>query len=176
MSWPIVSRGFVLLAIGSVVGALAHEFPQSGDTSGAEGTASQCGVAKVAVRVEEISPEEAGLWCFAPGIVVLDVRSEKDFARGHVTGALHLPCHRQRLKREIDQRFAGATTILVYGHSDDDAQPVARDLMRRKYPDVRVIAGGFPAWHAAGQACASGPCKSCSQQALGDEHPLAGHR
>jgi enoyl-CoA hydratase/carnithine racemase len=31
---------------------------------------------------------------------------------------------------------------------------------------VAVLRGGFQAWSAAGQACASGPCAECKEQSL----------
>jgi rhodanese-related sulfurtransferase len=88
--------------------------------------------------------------------VIVDVRSAQLFAEGHVAGALHLPCDSSGPLAN-DPRIARARSLVVYGHSTEDARPVASALSQRN-PGARVvvIAGGFPAWNAAGLACASG--------------------
>ncbi len=85
--------------------------------------------------------------------------------RGHVAGAVHLPCASSRIAANAAlDRLVGKETLVVYGDSTEEAMPVAEELRRRgERPGLRVavLAGGFPAWSQAGLACSSGPCADC---------------
>ncbi len=108
--------------------------------------------------VVEIMPEDASASCAAVETVILDVRSEKEYFDGHVAGAIHLPCSADPLGDEFSGLISRAGLILVYGQSTDDARQVARALAERQY-EVQILAGGYPAWEAAGLGCVSGPCE-----------------
>lgn len=88
-----------------------------------------------------------------------DVRAAADYAAGHVVDAVHLPC-----SDEVPDwlaTVAKASTLVLYGASEDDADAVAQSLSASGYHDVRVLRGGFPAWRANGGSAASGPCEVC---------------
>jgi len=110
-----------------------------------------------------ISPAEAASLCGRTDVLVADARTPARFAEGHVAGAVHLPCQGDADATVLAlDRLRGHHTVIVYGDSTSEAQAVAASILRREPAlDVRVLAGGFPAWSQAGQACASGPCESC---------------
>jgi rhodanese-related sulfurtransferase len=116
---------------------------------------TECG-SQTAAQPVEMAPREAQGLCGQPGVIIADTRADNAFAEGHVAGAVHLPCSAGRAT-EVLAQFDGATTIVVYGQSSDDARPVAESLLRR-HPNARVavLKGGFAAWSQAGLACASG--------------------
>ncbi len=117
-----------------------------------------------------LSPIEASHLCAQEGSLIADARPADDYARGHIAGAVHLPC-------DASGDVAGAAlahlgtraSILVYGSATADALAVARAIARRA-PAAKVAAleGGFAAWERAGLACASGPCEGC------DTAPISG--
>ena len=133
-------------------------------TTGPDATASG-GVAGQAAPVEILSQAQVASLCGDPRVLVADARSAAQFAEGHVTGAIHLPCASSRLVASAAlDALAGKETLVVYGDGTADALPVAEEMRRRAArPGVRiaVLAGGFHAWSHAGLACSSGPCADC---------------
>lgn len=109
----------------------------------------------------ELSARDAAVICAEPGTIIVDVRPEREFVVGHIPGAIHLPCQADRLGGDLTSLMASAQRVLVYSRDTAGAYQVALSLVQRNYP-VRVLAGGYPQWEAAGQACTSGPCETCS--------------
>ncbi len=122
--------------------------------------------------IDVVPPTHAAHLCGDPGVLVADARSAEAFERGHVAGAIHLPC---AASGDVVTRALGATadkhTLVVYGGDTNDARTVATSL-RARLPraDLRmmVLSGGFEAWSAAGLACSSGPCPDCREQVRGE--------
>ena len=100
-----------------------------------------------------LEPAEASALCGRPGVVIADVRPAAAYAEGHVADAVHMPC--DSAGQVATDRLTHAQMVLVYGNSTEEASPVAVTLAQRGI-QVAVIKGGFPAWNAAGLACASG--------------------
>jgi rhodanese-related sulfurtransferase len=90
----------------------------------------------------------AGDVAAVPGPQLLDVRTEGEFARGHIRGAVCVPIDRLRA------RLAGlglvrdrpVVAICLTAHR---SIPAVR-LLRRSGFDARQLAGGMVAWRAAG--------------------------
>jgi 3-mercaptopyruvate sulfurtransferase SseA len=162
---PTVGRAALLVALGASLGLAANASRKDGIRLSGFQPAATCEAGEAAAAPSTISPAEAATMCGRSDVVVFDARSPARFAEGHVAGAIHLPCGADgRTAADGIGHTTGARTIIVYGDSTAEAQPVAQSLLRRDARlDVRVLDGGFPAWMAAGQACASGPCDSCTE-------------
>jgi len=154
-------RAAVVCAVGAVGNLIGHMALQGSWFPQPEALTGACEAPETIATIAELPAEAAGDLCASSDVVVLDVRSPELFAAGHVEGAVHLPCSRGTLENHLADRLAAARLIIVYGQSSDDARPVAESLLRRGVIDVRLIAGGYPAWERAGQACSSGPCPGC---------------
>jgi len=166
----LVGRALCLLLAGSARGLAVNAARPGGvrftkfappNTCGAGAAAAAAGAAPV----EVLPPAVAASLCGDAQTLLADVRSADEFAEGHVTGAIHLPCASSgsAASAAVD-RLAGRRTLVVYGDGTADAQIVAEELRRRAgRPDlhVLVIEGGFAAWSRAGLACSSGPCPEC---------------
>ncbi len=116
--------------------------------------------------VNRISFQEAEKLCVACTAAFVDARSASDYAAGHVTNAIHLPPAGHPDEAAALASLAGHATIVVY---DGDAscqlaEGMARRLMARGYPDVRVLSGAWPAWVAAGGPGTSGTCAICNHR------------
>ena len=99
-------------------------------------------------QLEPVSRKDLAKRLKAKTAVVLDVRSEDEFALGHVRGALNIPM--DELKRRLaelprDQEIVaycrGAYCVLSF-------EAVA--LLRKRGFRVRRLEEGFPEWKAAG--------------------------
>jgi len=104
-----------------------------------------------AAHAEEITPQsvEARLASGDSRLVLVDVRSEAEFKRGHIPGALHLPHDRAApllaaLETHRDK------TVVTYCQSGGRAGRVNRALLAAGFSDVRHLRGDLPGWVAAG--------------------------
>lgn len=162
-SMPVaLPQSVALAAAGAVLGLVVNAVRPDGVAllhpwaSEVEGTA-ECAVAAVSTR---IGIDEARRLQETHAAVFGDVRGAAEYAAGHVTDSVHLPC-----SADVPAWLAAvgkSSTVVLYGADDSDAEPVAQSLRASGYQDVRVLSGGFAAWRASGGSAASGPCEACS--------------
>jgi rhodanese-related sulfurtransferase len=169
----LVGRALCLLVAGSALGLAVNAARPDGVRFTKFAAPNSCGAgapaasaAAGAAPVQVLPPTEAVSLCGDAQTLLADVRPPDEFAQGHVTGALHLPCAASgsAASAAVDL-LAGRHTLIVYGDGTEDARLVAEELRRRAgRPDLRVlvIEGGFEAWSRAGLACSSGPCPDCA--------------
>ena len=81
--------------------------------------------------------------------VLIDVREESEWGRGHLPGAIHLG--KGVIERDIEQRVpdAGAKLILYCGGGFRSAL-AADNLQRMGYTNVESMDGGWKGWLDAG--------------------------
>lgn len=74
--------------------------------------------------------------------VLLDVRSPKEFAEGHIEGAMNIP--RGMIEFQIKESVVNkATPIMVCCQTGKRALLAALTLVEMGYSDVRVLEGGY---------------------------------
>ncbi len=84
------------------------------------------------------------------GFILLDVREESEFARGHIPGALHLG--KGVIERDVEQRFADTSTeLILYCGGGYRSALAALNLQLMGYTNVISMDGGFRGWKEAGQ-------------------------
>jgi len=93
----------------------------------------------------------------AEGLLFIDSRSRDDFAAGHIPGALSVPLERIQRSRKtapgsVTLDFPGAQTLIVYCEGGDCQTSIslAKIIHDKGYKDIRIFAGGWAEWHAAG--------------------------
>jgi rhodanese-related sulfurtransferase len=109
---------------------------------------------EVSIVCDLVQPEEVRNWQQKHDTVraplVLDVRGAADFARGHVSGARHLPL--AKLARQTKQ-LPTDRPIVTYcnmHHPGQSRGERAASLLSAAGLQAMALAGGFPAWEAAG--------------------------
>jgi len=82
-----------------------------------------------------------------PSLVILDVRTEEEYAKGHIEGAINIPLEEleQRLD-ELDRERA----ILVYCWSGVRSERACEMLIESGFRKVYNMEGGISAWMSAG--------------------------
>ena len=82
-------------------------------------------------------------------LVLIDVREESEWARGHLPGAMHLG--KGVIERDIEQRLpdAGAKVVLYCGGGFRSAL-AADNLQKMGYTNVESMDGGWKGWLEAG--------------------------
>lgn len=90
------------------------------------------------------------------GWIVLDARDAREFAAGHVPGAISLPWNEfDRVYPRVEPLLDDVNqAVLVYcAHTQcDDGLMLARELRRRGAQKVSLLQGGFESWRKAGGA------------------------
>lgn len=84
---------------------------------------------------------------FDQSVVLLDVREDDEWQRGHAAGAQHIPMG------DVPARMAEIdtdATLLVVCHAGGRSLRVAQYLARNGYEPINV-AGGMLAWDGAGR-------------------------
>jgi rhodanese-related sulfurtransferase len=167
----IVGRAVCLLLAGAALGLAVNAARPDGVRFTKFAPPNSCGAeaaSSAGAPIGVLRPTDAVALCSDADTLLADVRPPAEFAEGHVTGAIHLPCTSSDSAASAALgRVAGRHTLVVYGDGTADARLVAEELARRAAragrSDLRVlvIEGGFEAWNRAGLACSSGPCPEC---------------
>ena len=84
---------------------------------------------------------------FDESVILLDVREDDEWQRGHAPGAKHIPMG--QVPSRLDEIDAEATLFVVC-HLGGRSQRVAQYLARNGYKPVNV-SGGMEAWAGAGR-------------------------
>ncbi len=79
--------------------------------------------------------------------LILDVSNSTDFAKGHISGAIHLPPSRleasnQKLLKEVGR------PVLVYCRSGQVSPQMANRLIKLGFENVKMLAGGLVQWES----------------------------
>ncbi|WP_166837101.1 rhodanese-like domain-containing protein [Rheinheimera pleomorphica] len=99
--------------------------------------------------LKQVSPTELTLQVNRQNALVVDIRAEADFAKGHITGARHL------LLADIEkQQLAGlekhkAEPIILVCQAGMTAQKAAASLLKQGFSNVAVLQGGMGSWTSA---------------------------
>ncbi|MGB9629046.1 MAG: MBL fold metallo-hydrolase [Thermodesulfobacteriota bacterium] len=99
-------------------------------------------------HVCQLSPEELKKrMTEGPGLILLDVRSKREFISGHINGAINIPFPDLRVKADELKREIPVVVICNSGHRSS----IGASLLKRQgFKDVSNFAGGMLGYHAAG--------------------------
>jgi len=100
----------------------------------------------MAEPIPQIEPLDAAARLVGGGVLLLDVRTEEEFAAGHAPSARLLPVH--ELASRVGELDASIPVIAIC-RSGMRSQSAAELLAAQGF-DVQNLAGGSLAWEAAG--------------------------
>jgi len=109
--------------------------------------AALCGAARN-LSIHNIPPSDAERLVAEGGVLILDVRTPKEYEGGHLPGAKLFPI------LEMSKRISGLPAdktqpILVYCGTGVRSAKAAHALYRNGYRDIYNLIGGLRAWVAA---------------------------
>lgn len=98
--------------------------------------------------VKVLSPQDATIATNRNGIFV-DVRSEEEFAAGHIQGARHIPLEKIRAgETKPLEKFKDAPIVFVCNHGNQ-AKTASNIMAKQEYSEASVLQGGMHAWRNA---------------------------
>ncbi|NVL92045.1 MAG: rhodanese-like domain-containing protein [Desulfobacterales bacterium] len=100
-------------------------------------------------HITTITVSEAKALLDKGGFTFLDVRTEKEFKKGHIPGAVNLP--RGKLEFRIDKKIPDKnTSIVVYCKTGGRSALATYTLVKMGYKNLKNMDGGWKAWTKAG--------------------------
>lgn len=99
--------------------------------------------------VKQLSPTELTLQVNRLNAVVVDVRAEADFAKGHITGAKHLAVNDIEKQQLAGLEKHKAEPIILVCQAGVTAQKAAASLFKQGFTTVSVLQGGMSSWTGA---------------------------
>ncbi|ACJ33906.1 Rhodanese-related sulfurtransferase [Anoxybacillus flavithermus WK1] len=94
-------------------------------------------------RYTNISVDEAAQMMQKEDVVVLDVRTEEEYASGHIPGAILLPL--QQLPDRVDELNKNKTYIVVCRSGNRSAQ-ASELLVKEGFSSIYNMTGGMNEW------------------------------
>lgn len=102
-----------------------------------------------------ITPEAAATWLAAtPATRILDVRTKKEFATGHLAKAVLIPWTDKDFATRAAKELDSSKPLLVYCRSGRRSAEAAAALAKLGFANVRQIDGGILACEKAGKPLA----------------------
>ena len=100
-------------------------------------------------HITTITVSEAKASLDKGGVTFLDVRTETEFKKGHVPGAINLP--RGKLEFMIDKKITDKNAqAVLYCKSGDRSTLATYTLVKMGYKNLKSMDGGWKAWTKAG--------------------------
>lgn len=109
-----------------------------------------CLVAAPAAEPVTVKPEAAATWLAAtPAARILDVRTRKEFATGHLAKAVLIPWTDKNFAIRAAKELDSSEPLLVYCRSGRRCEDAVAALVKLGFSNVRQIDGGILAWEKA---------------------------
>lgn len=108
---------------------------------------------QVVTKIIHADPEQAARLVAGKKVAVLDIRTPREFAAGHIAGATNLDFY----AADFEQRLGALDkrrTWLVHCASGGRSTKSLESLRKLKFPSVVHLDGGFNAWKKAGEPIA----------------------
>ena len=97
----------------------------------------------------EVEPTGAVMLINRSDAVVIDLRDDKEFAEGHITGSRNIPEAKLEDRMRELEKFKGKPVIVACA-SGRRAQAVTGQLRKSGYAEAVTLRGGIAGWRQAG--------------------------
>ena len=94
--------------------------------------------------LEVIAADRIDSWAGKPGVVLIDLRTEEEFRKGHIQGAVNLPYE----ELEEGRRPSRGKILVLYCERGAASLAMGRELAKEGY-QVKSVAGGLRAYRGS---------------------------
>ncbi len=157
---PSAVRGLAICLVGALFGILLNALSPRGIPL----------LGPLPSRAEEIGLEEAHALYLRKGTIFVDARPAKEFAEGHIPGAMLFPGEDFEETVSSWKQFIPADTLLVTycsGEGCASSRNAAELLLDAGYSRVKVFFGGWKEWKKAGYPVERGSAGGVDGEASG---------
>lgn len=84
-----------------------------------------------------------------PDVVCIDTRSAKEYAKGHIPGAINISGKASTIAQQVKDAIGADKTIAIYGRTRELHSSTALQLAREGFKGYEML-GGFDFWPAMG--------------------------
>jgi rhodanese-related sulfurtransferase len=82
-------------------------------------------------------------------LILIDVREDNEWVRGHIAGAVHMG--KGVIERDLEERYPDSSTkLILYCGGGFRSALVAENLQKMGYTNVESMDGGWRGWLEAG--------------------------
>ncbi|SFD02551.1 rhodanese-like domain-containing protein [Pseudoalteromonas denitrificans] len=106
--------------------------------------------------VKQVNPQQLTFSVNRENAVVLDIRSQADFNKGHIANSIHLVSEKAKQKEFTTIEKHKNDPIIVVCVTGMTASGVADNLFKAGFTQVSILSGGIGAWQSAGLPMTSG--------------------
>jgi len=99
--------------------------------------------------IKQVTPTELTMLVNRSNALVVDIRAEADFNKGHITGAKHLPLVDIEKQQVASLEKHKAEPIILVCQAGMSAQKAAASLLKQGFSTVSVLQGGMSSWTGA---------------------------
>lgn len=139
----------ITAAVIAALSIMVFSMPAFADAVQQPGAYAKKKIADCKKRTKPIAMEEVKTMLGKPGFVLLDCRTEKEFRKGHLPGALNIP--RGKLEFVIEKKVKDlGTKMVLYCKSGGRACLSCCTLVDMGYSNVHTMTKGFKQWSRAG--------------------------
>jgi rhodanese-related sulfurtransferase len=113
-------------------------------------TAEPAAVSPAAKAVKNVSPDEAeALIQGSPALVILDVRTPEEFARGHIAGAKNVDFFGDDFEKQVAALDPARPVLVHCAAGGRSSQAVEKIVALKKVSVIYHLKAGFNGWTAA---------------------------
>ncbi|MDF2178702.1 rhodanese-like domain-containing protein [Aliiglaciecola sp. CAU 1673] len=99
--------------------------------------------------VKELSTHEATMLMNKEDAVVVDIRSQNEFKKGHILGAKQIPAEKMNQGDFSSLENSKDKPIILVCAMGMSAKKPAMDMLKKGFTRVNVLKGGMNAWSSA---------------------------
>lgn len=105
---------------------------------------------KPAVAPKEVSPDEAeALIKGKPGVLILDIRTPDEYAKGHIPGAKNVDCFGDDFDKQVAVLDASKPVLVHCASGGRSSQSMDALTAMKKFLVIYHLKAGFNGWRSA---------------------------
>ncbi len=106
--------------------------------------------------IKQVNPQQLTMAVNRENAVILDIRAQADFNKGHIANSVHLASEKAKQKEFSTIEKHKNDPIIVVCVTGMTASGVADSLYKAGFTQVSTLTGGIGAWQGAGLPMTSG--------------------